>query len=386
MVDKGSSSDQIRVHTAQAQQLSMLQTAIAQDESAVEFQESIENAFNPIAMRNRFERLETRVRKAGKEESTEKTEKTDETDIQIEAIEETSQQFEEKNPELLAKSLLSLRSRISKTDSNEQILQTILESYPDLALADEALDFLIQTSKPELAEKLLQVKNQLNEAHGREIKAGKNIMSAAQDYSKQNLGSPTSLRDLYRDLTGNPREPSTLFAELALNYTYEKMQTVIAFVLHALGHDLKSKGPSIEKGELHRLLTEARSMQSILGVYRFFQSRMGLVFSSFDKQNLALPDRINFENLAKAFIKLVLERYPSSDKILQIGAQLGLQEEVIAEIIIFSLMKEAIRQVSTRLYRSEQHRQDLLATFLDTLEELEDKLDEEEEEEEESEK
>ena len=381
MSDTG--SEHIRLQTIRAQQVLSQQVAVVQDTEAGEFKESLEVSFNPIAMRNRFERLEQRVKRAGKEEETGKASKSDELDFEIEAVSEIAEQFEQKNPELAAISLRSLRSRISKNDSFDELLAKIFDSYPDLSLADEALDFLIATADPELAKNLRRVKEHIHEEHGREIRAGKNIMTDAQTFAKQNLGSPTSLRELYRDLTGNPREPSVLFAELATQYTFEKMKTVIAFVLHSLGSDLRSKGPSIEKGELSRLLTEARYMQSILGVYRFFQSRMGLIYSSFDRYELMLSSRLSFESLAKAFMKLILERYPSSDRVLQIGTALGLETEILAEIIIFTQMKEAVRQISPRLYRSEQHKQDILASFLETLEDLEEQIEEEEENDEE---
>ncbi len=385
MVDRGSFSDHLNIQNARAQLINGVQVAIAQDEASGEFKESIEVAFNPIAMRNRFERLETRIRKAGKED-TEKTEKGDEADFAILEVQEIANQFEEKNPELSAAALMSLRSRLSSKNTFDQLLNEILNSYPDVSLADESLDFLIANSEPELAEKLTQVKNHINETYGREIRAGKNIMNESQAFSKQNLGTATSLRDLYRDITGNPREPSTLFAELATTYTFEKMKTIIAFVLHSLGHDLKSKGPSIEKGELHRLLSESRSMQAILGVYRFFQSRMGLIQTSFTQQELIVPSRITFESLSKNFMKFILERYPSSDKLLQLIRQLGITEDLIAELIILTQMKDAVRLISPRLYRSEQHKQDLLATFLETLDDLEEKLEDEDEDEDQNKK
>ncbi len=383
MVDSGSFSDKLHIQTTKAQQLNAEQIGIVQDGQAEDFKETIEIAFNPIAMRNRFERLETRIKKSNKEEETGKAEKTDEIDFAIEGVQETAEQFEQKNPELAAISLIALRSRLSKNASLNDLLTEITQTYPDFSLADEALDFLISTSDPDFAEKLIQVKNQLNETYGREIRAGKNIMANSQDFAKQNLGSPSSLRELYRDITGNPRDPSTLFAELANQYTFDKMKTVVAFILHSLGQDLKSKGPSIDKGELHRLLTEARSMQAILGVYRFFQSRMSVILKSFLQHEMIPSSRINFENLARGFMKLLLERYPSCEKIMQLGAQMGLQDELLAEIIIFTQMKDAVRQTSPRLYRSEQHKQDVLGTFLETLEDLEDQLEEEEEEKEE---
>lgn len=380
MSDSSYFSQNIQAQTAKAQQIAGQQIAIMQDESAEDsFKGSIDVAFNPNAIRNRFELLESRVRKSTKEEATGKAEKEGEIDFSIEGIQAVAESFEQKNPELTAKFLIAIRSRLSKKDSFDQLLDKVLETYPDVSLADEALDFLISTSDTELAEKLIQVKNHLNETYAREIKAGKNIMAEAQAFSKQNLGTPTSLRELYRDITGNPREPATLFAELATRYTFEKMKTVIAFVLHSLGQDLRSKGPSIEKGELSRLLTETRTMQAIIGVYRFFQSRMNLLRTSFEYQGLTPSALLSFENLARAFMKFLVERYPSSDKLLSIAKQLGFEEDILAEVIVFSQMKDAVRQISPRLYRSEQHKQDILATFLETLEDLEDQLEEEEE-------
>jgi type III secretion protein W len=368
--------------TVRAQQTLSQHVAVVQDAEAGEFKDNIEISFNPINMRNRFERLEQRVKRPGKEDETSKADKGDEIDFQVEAVVEVSEQFEQKNPELAASGLRSLRSRLSKTDSFDEMLAKILDSYPDVSLADEALDFLIATADPELAQKLQEVKEHIRQEYGREITAGKNIMAESQNFAKQNLGSPTSLRDLYRDFTGNPREPSVLFAELAIQYTFEKMKTVIAFVLHSLGSDLRSKGPSIEKGELSRLLSEARSMQSILGVYRFFQSRMSLLYSAFERYELTPSSRLSFESLARAFMKLVLERYPSSDRVMQIGIGLGLEDELLAQIIVLTQMKDGIRQISPRLYRSEQHKQDILAAFLETLEDLEEQLDEDEDEDE----
>jgi type III secretion protein W len=59
---------------------------------------------------------------------------------------------------------------------------------------------------------------------------------------------------------------------------------------------------------------------------------------------------------------------------------MGLADEIIAEMIIFTQMRDAVRQVAPRLFRSDQHRQDVLTVFIDTLEDLDDKLEEDEDE------
>ena len=121
-------------------------------------------------------------------------------------------------------------------------------------------------------------------------------------------------------------------------------------------------------------------MQAILGLYRYFLSRMNLISSSFDRQGLVLPPRITFDMLARLFVKFLMERYPSTNKALLIADQLGLSNEIAAQLIIYLQYRDAMRQVAPRLFRDERHRQDLLVCFMDTLEELEEKQEKEEQE------
>ncbi len=358
-----------------------------QEESALRLQSWVdEGAFNPVLMARRFESLENKRKRTIKEEEAEKTQQKEEVILEVQRIEEVGEEFSRKNPEFQSRSLLLLRARISQQDTKEEILQKVLEMYPDPSLADDALDFLLQTSDKNLAEKVRQAREEFNAVYAREIRAGKNIAEQAREFSNQGLGTPTGLRSLYREVTGNPRDANSLFNELTAKFTYDKMKTVIDFLLHSMGGDLKSKGPSINRGELHTLLSEARKLQSILGVFRFFKSRMQLIVSAFERQGLQLPMRITFELLAKLFMKALQERYPSADKVLQLGAQLGLSEEILAQIILLTQMRDAIRQVAPKLFKSDQHRLDVLNAFLDAIEELDDQLEEEEEKEEEEKK
>jgi type III secretion protein W len=198
----------------------------------------------------------------------------------------------------------------------------------------------------------------------------------AREFSSQGLGSPNALRNLYRDITGNPRDAATLFNELSSAYPYEKMKTVINFLLHSMGADMKAKGPSISPGELARLLTDVRSMQGILGIYQFFKTRMRMILSEFKRAGLNLPPGVTFETLAKLLVKFLGERYPSVDKALKLLQQLGLPDRVIAQIIILMQLRDAIRQIAPKLFKDDRHRQDVLLSFMETLEELEEELEE----------
>ena len=379
----GLHAEKSRVHDAQLQNAAS-RYAIEQESMAEDFQQWSET-LNPVAVAvRRFDNLETRLRRRPKETETEKTEKADadEEILQVEKLSEISEQFERSNPELHARNLLALRSRIKNSDTPEEILEKVLEAYPDHSLADEALDFLARTSSGQLAEKILLCRERFNEVYGREIRAGRNIHITAREFSSKGLGSPTGLRDLYRDVTGNPREALTLFEELTTKYPFDKMKTIISFLLHSLGSDPKSKGPSIARGELHRLTSETRSLQAILGVFRYFQSRMSLINNSFSRNDLMMSSRVTFEYLSKLFVKFLMERYPSSDKIYQMGVHLGLSDELIAEMIIFTQMRDGVRQISPRLFRNEQHKQEVLKAFIEVLEDLEERLEEDDDEEE----
>lgn len=340
--------------------------------------------FNPLAMLKNAEPIDKRIKRHDTKPATNAQE--DDADIaQVDAISKTAEEFQNRNPEMQKRALLSLKKALLESDTPEQILEKILLSYPDHFLADEALDFLSQTSDPntKIGTNLRKARELLNDRYGREVRAGRNINNEAREFARQGLGTPGSLRDLYRDVTGNPREPLSLFEELSESFSFEKMKPVLQFMLHSLGSDLKSKGPSISPAELQRLFTETRTMQAILGIYRFFFQRMRLIEGQFQREHLELPQVINFETLAKLFVKLISERYPSPDKVLKLAIPLGLSEELLAQIIIFTQFRDAMRGVAPRLFKSEKHRQDLLMVLIETISELDDLLEESEEDEEE---
>lgn len=338
--------------------------------------------FNPIVIHKKFERFEEKLQRTTKEEQTTKAEAETQEVSESGVLEQVAEDFYQRNPELQKKTLLLLNARINPDDSPERMLEKIQEAYADKALADEAIDFLIQAAetRKEVREKLVVAKERFNTQFGREIRAGRNMGVQAREFSRLGLGSPTGLRDMYREITGNPRDPQTLFKELSEKFKFSQMKNIIDFILHSIGADLKSKGASISRPELQRLFGEARTMQAILGLFRFFFGRMSLIQKQFDKEGLILPSRMNFEQLAQLLMSLLEERYPSSDKILKLAYILGISEEIAAQIIIFTQYRDAMRHISPKLFQSEKHRQELLLTLIETLSDLEDELEEEEEE------
>jgi type III secretion protein W len=297
--------------------------------------------------------------------------------IPIQFIKDTADQFQRRNPELKSGVLVLLRSQVKPGDKKDAILKKIKEFYTDVSLADEALEYLFETTEGELHNEVQEALAEFRQDNEREIAAGRNINEEARAASEKGLGTPSNMRDLYRDITGNPRDSATLFDQLAQKYAFKELKSVVDFLLHSLGTDMKAKGPSIPRGELHRLITETRSLQAILGVYRFFNNRMNLVNSMFEREGEKKPDGINFESLSKAFMALVSERYPSSEKVQQQAIKLGCDKHVMAKIIALTQLRDAIREVAmNQIYRSLAHRDELYLVIIEALEDLEDELEE----------
>ena len=380
-------SQDARIHEsqkAQAQQrLARMDARQVGSEARLE-QASEMMIFNPRDLHKKFQPLNEKVLKQPQSEKGQKSEEQKGADAsESAATEQIAEDYYQRNPELQKKTLLLLQQQMKPEDDAEKILEKLQKTFTDKSLADEAIDFLIDVSqnKEEMRRKYIEAKQNFNAQFGREIRAGQNIAAQARAFSEKGLGSPTGLRDLYREVTGNPRDPHKLFDELTQKFKFSDMKNIIDFILHSLGTDMKAKGPSISKGELQRLFGEARTMQAILGLFRFFHSRMKLIKGMFDRFELTMPSRINFDVLARLLMVLLRERYPTPDKILKQAFTLGIAEEIAAQVIVFTQYRDAMRNISPKLFKSERHRQEVLMALMETLSDLEDEMEDDEDEE-----
>lgn len=95
---------------------------------------------------------------------------------------------------------------------------------------------------------------------------------------------------------------------------------------------------------------------------------------------------LNRDTIAKLFFDAAEERYPGSEKILQMASaivdpiSLDPLENVNVKIVLLNAIRDMIREVSpTHLFRSIQHRDDLFTAVIEALENLEDRLEDLEE-------
>jgi len=363
---------------AQSSQAAQNQVIIAAEAIADSLQTFTDQfAVNTLQLiRRNSETLEERVKRRVKPEQSEKQADAEEAIMEVEAADEVAGYYENKYPDMKAKSLLGLKDQLGRGDSAEEILQKVLEYFPDPVQADEAIEYLLRVLPDEFKEKILESKGLLHKRFNRQIRAGRNIFQESVKFAEEGLGSATELRDMYTELTGNPKDPLDLFEELLAKFPFEKMRQAISFWLHALGADLNKKGSSIEKGELHRLVSDARSLQAILGVYRFFATKQRELLLNLLRRGQEATPQMHYQHLAKLFVRILLDKYPSPEKILFLKYDLKIDQSLQAQEAVLSIMCSALRGVAPKLFRSQKHREDLLACFLKALEAIEEILEE----------
>lgn len=350
------------------------------------FQANAQSAYNAMAgakaqdRYDRFKKLNDRhVSATGREEDDEGLDVEIIEGVEKKADEDLAQRFFKRNSELPPEKLRDLKASLSEGSTEKEISEKVNKAFEDPTLADEALEYLEQATTGPLKRKISHVRQMLNQEKQREIIGGRNVDAAAKDYAARGLApTATDLRNLYRDVTESPKDHETLFDELSTKYPFDDLKEIVKFLLQGMAFDMKSKGPSIPGAELMKLMSETRNLQSILWVYLFFKERMKMIRNQYSRHEMAYPENLTFEKLAKGFMKLVKERYPSVMKILKEADDLGLFDEE-EKVVVLSQFRDAIRGLSPRVYKSTKHRQELLLALIQTLDQLEWEEEEEEE-------
>jgi len=299
---------------------------------------------------------------------------------EVEQIEALLQRFHALHEELTPDSLRTLISRCSSAESAEEVLEIVHDLYADPMLADEALAFLIEHHPEGPRAKLYQQAQRMHRKRfEREIRAGQNISSQARAFAAKGLADPKSLRELYRNVIDNPRDPTQLFEELAQRYSYDELREVIRFLFHSLHADARSEYPSIERSELIHLGAEARTLAAILATYHVFARGQKALFKLFLRYQIPLSDdqirHLSFESQAKAFCQFVADRFPNIARLLQLLQTMGLSGNEIGQLLIIYQWQRAVMDTSPKLYRDMRHRDAIMQVLLDAAQGLEEQIE-----------
>ncbi|MDF2578071.1 MAG: putative type secreted protein SctW [Chlamydiales bacterium] len=262
--------------------------------------------------------------KKEKKELTEETEsrksiekaakKNNERISSIEAVKKLAKEAEQKSKrygkEIPEGVLLSLLDNIGPDDTIDDIMQKIKDAGfydDDPILQYEILTFLLKVhSNKEYGNAKINVtltaaKQRLEMQKGVQLRAAENTISASLSYQHEGLmGSAVDFRKEYTSLLEHTRDAPTFAKELVEKYpSTEEKQKFLALLLHALGEDVKKErdpknlisGPSIERGELHTLITQIKDIQAIIGINVFFADRLKLIAKQLEMIGILPPSK-----------------------------------------------------------------------------------------------
>jgi type III secretion protein W len=141
----------------------------------------------------------------------------------VEEARQAAQDFHGRNPELDPDELIDCLLEVGRAETEKEVSETVERFFKDPTLRDDAYDFVIdmctEDSLREKAQKAAKAFRE-NDRNAIDIQAGRNMTQQAREWAEQGLGSPTELRDLYREIIHSQPSVMELFKLLISRYPY----------------------------------------------------------------------------------------------------------------------------------------------------------------------
>jgi type III secretion protein W len=370
--------EHVQARAAQAAQTGPVKHEMHQVESAVSFAEQVSEVATPFGtQRNQFRKLDERLKTEGKREGGSPTGRVRPVEQARRAAKDFSQQ---RNPELDPEDLVECLEEVAGCETAGDVAETASRFFKDPTLRDDAYDYLLDMcTDDELKKRVQQAAQEFRQDDRNQmaIKAGRNMTQQARDFQQQGLGTPTELRDLYREILDKRPGHQELFKLLSKRYKFDVLEKAADFLFQSLGSDLRSQGPSIEPAFLKVLVDQTRALQNTLGVYGFFEKRTDLIKKESSRQHIDLPAAVTFESLSNSFMELVDDKYPSPIKVFNAAQKLGVTDsDPHAQVLVLNQFRDAVRGVSPNLFPQAKSSQELSTAILGALEQVELRIDE----------
>lgn len=304
--------------------------------------------------------------------------------------EKKAKEFSLSNPELNQKALLRLHQKIveawraaSEGLSDSEIIEMCEQEYSDHYLANCAMEFLQEVSEDTPLETTLEdALARYQDAFGREIQIGKNLIKETQEFADSSSMSPSSLREWYKSVVDSRRGAKVLTPDLMekmiKTFGYAKTVKASHFFLRGLGAEVRSGNHKFEVAELSDKLAQIRMLQANLQVFRSSRKHMRVLDHALNAYisrgfGQELPKDYDFVRLAVTLMSIVKNRHVSSDLIqVKTRSSHALFRDNLAAVICIvqqkSLMLDDLDP--NRVFLSQAHREEVREAFRKALTEL----------------
>lgn len=297
-------------------------------------------------------------------------------------VKDKAGEFAKKNPELSKETLENILKELVRRHgesedglSAQDVEDLVLAYYPDPYLANDVLNFLIESTEGGLNDTVRDAQGNHEELYPREIQIGKNISEEARTFESRGLDSPSKLREWYRSAvtsTAGQVKTTDLFLKMMDRFGFEKLVKANHFYLAALGADLRKGGLSVP--ELADKVHQVRSLQAIVNVFRMSRMRMRVIdkaLNYYAKLGVReqLPPGFDFQSLGRLTMNILQDRNISKDTILQKVRAQGFGNSEVAMMCVIQQMSLMLNDLdSHRVFMSPVHKEQTEKAFKETCE------------------
>ncbi|MGN0886749.1 MAG: type III secretion system gatekeeper subunit SctW [Candidatus Spyradenecus sp.] len=272
------------------------------------------------------------------------------------------------NHEFLSRLLRQLRAAMGQGTLPDVrgLLKQLAEGSGDPSHQFAMLDVLEQAlgeGEGDLRTLLTQTRTHLMESQGKEIRAGINL---AQEVNAR-ATSPEEmqgLRDLYRGEVLGFSTPQACFRSILQSRGAIALQATIDFLTAGCGVDLQSPNPSQTPEELRRILLDLQCVQVLKTVFDRMNALEARMWVQFHEHTL-----LSGEQMTGRVMEFTELAYVSSANIQAFIAACGLMKW-LAKMDFCREMVAIFRQLSSRLFASENDRLRLVDAAQEELDEL----------------
>jgi type III secretion protein W len=261
---------------------------------------------------------------------------------------------------------VAVRQRQERGDLDEEGLRQALEEFhPDITYQQAALEYLAAEledsgDRPEALALVHQVLVENERAFGPEIRAGLNVTPAALERGAT-PEDVQGLRDFYREGVVKPdslKASSATILERAGGKDFDKQ---VSFLIRAMGDELATVGPSVERGHLKTMLDNIYALELLRTLHEQGGEMLGLVDRSHN-----LNTRPRLDEMIGQFLDKVEGSWLQGQEIAAIGTNIGVRG-LQAEILFLTELGKVARSIPDKAHHDPAKAEQLKDAIQDAL-------------------
>ena len=227
----------------------------------------------------------------------------------------------------------------------------------------EILEALLEAGDKDIRELVGKAREELVAAKGAEIKAGVNLAEAVNAKAK-NPEEMQELRDLYRAEVIGFKSPQDCFVSLLATRGPGKLQEAIDFLVEGAGVDLQSPSPSREPAELRRIVLDLQCVGVLKTVYDKGADLLARLTREFGEK-----PTVDAEQLTGRIMDMTKTPFATKESVAAFLDDCGVRD-VAARMDFCREFQGLVRDLSPRLFASEQGRIDMVGAAQEMLDDL----------------